>query len=157
MTKNSRKYDYRRYLPHLQPDYRFLSVTFSTRLRWILPEDCRSLVLKHVKYEHHKRATVHAAVVMPDHVHILMTPLRDETTQSFTLAEILHGIKSTSAHSINKLLSRSGRVREEEYFDHALRANETIDATIDYIRMNPVQAGLVNNPEEYRWTWISGE
>src|SRR5256885_16556604 len=153
MTKNIRKYEYRRYLPHLQPDCRFIAVTFATRLRWTLPENCRDLVLKHIQHEHHRRATVHAAVVMPDHVHILMTPLRDTSTQSYTLAEILHGIKSASAHSVNKSLERTGRVWEEEYFDHALRANETIDATIDYIRMNPVRAGLVKSPAENRRTW----
>jgi hypothetical protein len=51
------------------------------------------------------------------------------------------------------LLQRRGPVWESESFDRALRREESIDAKIDYLIRNPVGAGLVRNPLDYRWLW----
>jgi REP element-mobilizing transposase RayT len=59
---------------------------------------------------------------MPDHVHLLLTPLRDLDGNLYSLIEILQGIKSASAHSLNRSLGRSGPVWQEESFDHVLRS-----------------------------------
>src|SRR5437016_11050669 len=44
-----------------------------------------------------------------------------------------------------------GKVWEEESFDRILRREENIGDKLDYILWNPVGAGLVRNPLEYRW------
>ena len=86
------KYRYRRRLPHLQKADAALFVTFCTGGRMILPERARDLVLEHCLREagilamagegarptRAARIRLHAVVVMPDHVHLLLTPLRDE-------------------------------------------------------------------------------
>jgi REP element-mobilizing transposase RayT len=91
---------------------------------------------------------------MPEHVHLLLTPLRDAAGDSFWLADILKAIKGASAHDINTLLGRSGPVWEEESFDHVVRSDESLKEKSEYIRENPVRRGLVRAPEEYRWLWI---
>jgi hypothetical protein len=93
-------------------------------------------------------------VVMPDHVHLLFGPLRDENGWPFLLVDILQCMKSTTAHQINKLLDTSGPVWEEESFDHVLRSEESLQEKCEYIRQNAAVAGLVRRPEEYRWLWI---
>jgi len=46
-----------------------------------------------------------------------------------------------------------GKVWQDESFDRALRNEESIPDKVDYILGNPVGAGLVQNPLDYRWTW----
>jgi len=134
-----------------------------------LPEQARDLVLEHCLREgglqplagEDARATprihLYAAVVMPDHVHLLLSPLRDENGWPWPLVDILQCLKSATAHRINKLLHTSGPVWEEESFDHVLRSHEGLKNKCEYIRQNPVEAGLVQRHEDYRWLWVSPE
>jgi REP element-mobilizing transposase RayT len=167
------KYQYRRRLPHLQKDDAALFVTFCSGGRRVLPELARDLVMEHCLREgglqpfagKGARATpaaaqvprihLHAAVVMPDHVHVLLSPLRDQDGWPFPLIDILQCLKSATAHRINKLLRISGPVWEEESFDHVLRSDESLKEKCEYIRQNPVEAGLVERPEDYRWLWVN--
>ncbi len=66
------------------------------------------------------RIRLHAAVIMPNHIHLLLLPLRDSDGWPFPLVDILRCLKSTTAHRINKFLDHSGPVWEEESFDHVL-------------------------------------
>jgi hypothetical protein len=69
------------------------------------------------------------------------------------IARILQAIKSASAHRINKYLGRKGRVWQDESFDRAVRSVENLRGKIEYIAANPVRAGLVSDPADYRWLW----
>ena len=151
-----RKYEYRRHLPHFQNDYAAIFATFCTHLRWILPEAARHLTLEACIWGNGKRFILHGVVVMPDHVHLVLTPLYGDY-ELLSILEIMHGIKSSSAHQINKLLNRKGQVWQHESFDHVLRREEAIVAKVEYVIENPVRAGLVRSPSEYRWLWVSPE
>jgi len=167
------KYRYRRRLPHLQRADADIFITFCTA-RWQLPEAARDLVLDHCLREGNvARASVartplpancpsprihlHAVVVMPDHLHMLLLPLRDEHGWPYPLVDILQCLKSATAHRINKLLHRSGPVWEEESFDHILRSEEILKQKVEYLRQNPVRRNLVARPEYYRWIWVNPE
>jgi REP element-mobilizing transposase RayT len=154
LTANFRRYEYRRRLPHYQGDERPLFVTFRTSSNFVLSREARTLVLRHCFHDNGKTIALHAAVIMPDHVHLLFTALRDTDGWTFALPEIFRAIKGSSARSINKLAGRSGPVWQDESFDHVLRGNESLRETIDYIRQNPVRRGLVNKPEAYEWLWV---
>jgi len=148
------QYEYRRRLPHYQNASGALFVTFGTFSRFILADAARDLVLRHCLYDHGKRIHVSAAVVMPNHVHLLFWALRDGTGWPFPLVRIMQSLKGSSAHALNKHLGRSGPVWEEESFDHVLRSDESWEQKLEYIRQNPVRAGLVKRPEDYRWLWL---
>jgi REP element-mobilizing transposase RayT len=92
---------------------------------------------------------------MPDHVHLLLTPLRNAEGNLYSLVEIVQGIKSASAHSLNRALGRSGPVWQEESFDHVLRSEESLVEKLEYVRQNAVRRGLVKKPEDYRWLWVA--
>ena len=77
---------------------------------------------------------------MPDHVHMIFTPLVD---------------LEKSEHLINRQLGRTGQVWQEESFDRVLRVSEKLDEKMAYILDNPMRKGLVSSPEEYRWLWIA--
>jgi REP element-mobilizing transposase RayT len=147
------KYEYRRRLPHNQKDERAVFVTFCCSFE-SLPEPVRDIVLRHCLQDQGTKAAIHAVMVMPDHVHLLLAPLRDLDGNLYSLVEILQGIKSASAHSLNRAPGRSGPVWQEESFDHVLRSEESLSEKLEYIRQNPVRRGLVTRPEDYRWLWV---
>lgn len=162
------KYRYRRRLPHLQQEDAVLFITFCTAARRILPDSARDLILDHCLRESgiepqagegarptpRPRIRLYAAVVMPEHVHLLLQPLQDAEGWSFPLVDILQCLKGATAHRINKLLGISGPLWEEESFDHILRSDESLREKCEYIRQNPVRRGLVKDPQDYPWLWI---
>jgi len=150
------KYEYRRRLPHLHKADTPIFVTFRKATKEPFSGAARCLILERCVYGDGTRFHLHAAVVMPEHVHLLMTPLRDAHGDVLALAEILKGIKGASARSVNQLLGHSGPVWQEESFDHVVRSEESLEQKIEYIRQNPVRRGLVKTPKEYPWLWRRG-
>jgi REP element-mobilizing transposase RayT len=150
-----RKYEYRRRLPHLQKHDRPVFVTFRKLLGEPFSPAERDAVLRHCLHDHLRTIHLHVAVVMPTHVHLLLTPLRDRMGWPYSVAFILKQLKGCSARSINKLLGQSGvPVWQDESFDHVLRSEESLAEKMEYIRQNPVRAGLVQSPDDYPWLWV---
>jgi putative DNA methylase len=148
-----RRYNYRRKLPHLQPDNKIFFITFGTSKRWMLPNRARDIVMETCLRGDGHRFELHAFVVMPDHAHLALTPRWDERG-TFSIPEIMQEIKSVSAHRISKETGHVGRVWQEESFDRALRCEEDLSAKVKYMFDNPVRAGLVSTLADYRWIWI---
>ena len=89
----------------------------------------------------------HAWVVMPDHVH-WMFELR-----AAHLPDIARRMKSSSALALNRLAGRRSTVWQPGYFDHAVRAEESMARQALYILGNPVRAGLAGQIGEYPHAW----
>ena len=153
----SRKYQYRRRMPHYQKPGRPIFVTFCKLIRDPFPDAARDLILAHCVHDHGKRIDLHAAVVMPDHVHLLLTPLPDDQGWPHSLPAILKLIKGVSARSVNKLLGSSGAVWQEESFEHTLRNDGSFQEKLEDIRQNPVSRGLAAKPEDYPWLWCRAD
>lgn len=148
-----------RHLPHLQtPDATYF-VTFRCAKGVELPEAARDLVLSSVIHWHGERIDLDAAVVMPDHVHMIFRLMLDSDRQdtSPSLSKVLHSIKSFSANEVNKLLKRKGSLWQDESFDHIIRNGEEWAEKIEYIRQNAVKKGLVERPEAYKWLWARSD
>jgi REP element-mobilizing transposase RayT len=148
-----RHYHYRRRLPHISTDSP-LFVTFCKLAKDPFPPLVRAVILEHCLYDNGKKIDLHAAVVMPEHVHLLFTPLHDPEGWPFSLLQIMKGLKGASARSVNRAMRVLGPVWQEESFDHVLRSNESMQEKIEYIRQNPVRRGLVKKSEDYPWLWI---
>lgn len=129
-------------------------LTFVTNSRRTLPPWARDIVLESCIHGHGTKYNLFVAVVMPDHAHLILTPLTDIKNQRiYPLHEVMRAMKSYSARRINERLGGSGRIWQQESFDHVLRSSESLDAKIAYVLANPVRAGLVSVPEEYPWVW----
>ena len=145
---------YRRNLPHMQRDYTAHFITFCTKFRRVLPEWARDLVLGCCLHDHERRYRLRVAVVMPDHVHVVLTPLIDESRCTIiSLVEIMRSMKGASARRINQKNGKQGAIWQEESFDRVVRSSENLDAKIAYIIENPVRSGLVSDWREYKWIW----
>jgi REP element-mobilizing transposase RayT len=127
-----------------------------THERWELPPRARDIVLQACKHFDGDRLVLHAAVVMPDHVHVIIEFLKDDVGDDFTFEQTIGAIKGFSAHAINKELARKGSVWLDESFDHVARCEESVEQKIEYICQNPVRRGLVRLPSEYRWLYVKG-
>ena len=93
------------------------------------------------------RYRLFAWVVMPNHLHSLMTRF-----ENHELKDIVHSIKSYTAHEANKLLDRDGQFWIEDYFDRYIRDEEHFRQTVQYIEMNPVKARLCEKPSDWRFS-----
>ena len=85
-----------------------------------------------------------AWVIMPNHGHILCTPL-----VGYLLADIMHAIKSFTSSEANKMLKRKGRFWQKEYFDRYIRNVRQFARTFAYIENNPVKARLCEKSEDW--------
>jgi putative DNA methylase len=94
-----------------------------------------------------ERYALHAWVIMPNHVHVVATPLG-----SATLAQIAHSWKSFTATTANRLLGRKGTFWAREYYDRAIRDEVHFANATTYVEMNPVKARLCARPELWRFS-----
>ncbi|HSP35881.1 MAG TPA: transposase [Thermoanaerobaculia bacterium] len=136
-------------LPHLAKPGKTFFVTFCTYNRFVLPPAARFIVLDDCKRLHERVCWFDIVTVMPDHVHFVVTPFDDGVMRL-----IVGQIKGRNSRLINQLFERRGRLWQRESFDHILRNDESRFAKAEYIRNNPVRAGLVKNPDDYPWTWM---
>jgi len=81
---------------------------------------------------------------MPNHVHVLI-----ETITGFALSAIIHSWKSFTATKANRLLGRTGEFWMHEHYDRFIRDEKHLGVIRNYIRNNPVKAGLVKTPQEW--------
>lgn len=129
-------------------------MTFRKGNREPFSPQARDVVLQCCLKGNGSRFPLHATVIMPEHVHLLLTPLRDEDGWPYGLPHILKLIKGASARGVNKLTETSGPVWQEESFDHVTRDDASLEEKLEYIRQNPVRRGLVERPEDYPWLWV---
>lgn len=86
-------------------------------------------------------------VIMPNHVHVLV-----KIIDGYILSDIVHSWKRYSARMINRKLVRTGRLWQREYWDRYIRSEDHLNNAINYIHMNPVKAGFVDNPENWQFS-----
>jgi len=91
------------------------------------------------------RAETLAYVVMPDHIHWLLS-LGD----GVTLSCVVGAMKRHSARRINEVMHHSVRtVWQRGFHDHALRQDESVQDVARYVVANPLRAGLVCRLGDY--------
>ena len=89
---------------------------------------------------------LHAWVIMPNHVHMLVTPCTN-------VSSFLRRLKGYSARQANRVLKRTGQAFwQDESYDHLVRSEQQFRSTERYILSNPVSAGLVHTIEAYPWS-----
>ena len=89
---------------------------------------------------------LHAYVVMPNHVHLLITP-------KVPLPKLTQSLKGITAKRANEVLGRTGQpFWQQETYDHLVRDGLEFNKIRAYIEQNPVKAGLAAETTEYPWS-----
>jgi len=91
-----------------------------------------------------KRCPLKIYCLMPTHLHLLISAGSISVIQWIGLFK-QHSQHLASQHGVERLWQRS-------FFDHCLRSTERAAETIEYIRANPLRAGLVQHPDDWPWT-----
>jgi putative transposase len=98
-----------------------------------------------LNYRSQEKYLLHEFVLMPDHFHVLITPL-------LTLERALQLIKGGFSFRAKKELGFQGEIWEKSFHDRRVRDWGEYAAFRQYIHRNPVKRGLVQIPEEYPYS-----
>ena len=99
-------------------------------------------------YREQMRNILHEFVIMPDHLHLLLTPEAD-----ISLKRALQLIKGGFSYRLRE--AKRGLVWQESFTNHRIRDEHDYERHARYIRMNPVRARLVERPEMYPYSSAS--
>lgn len=105
---------------------------------------------------HHRDGRVYdldAFCIMPNHVHLVYTPLPKADDTYHAMSAIMHSLKRYTARQANLLLRREGSFWQHENYDHVIRDEAEWRRIITYVLNNPVKAGLVQHWEEWPWSY----
>jgi type I restriction enzyme R subunit len=100
-----------------------------------------------------------AYVIMPSHLHWVFRP-REKWVASLEAAEtirtprerIMHSLQRYTGLQCNALLNRKGKFWQPESYDHVVRNEEELQRIVDYVELNPVKRGWVENREQWRFS-----
>jgi putative transposase len=84
---------------------------------------------------------------MPDHWHALIV-----TRHPLTISDVLQDIKRLASLKINKLRKTRGSRWEHQFWDRFVRHSKEFADRLEYMHYNPVRKGLVEHPEQWRWS-----
>ncbi len=85
---------------------------------------------------------------MPNHVHLVIDP----GTNPESLSLLMKRVAGRQTRNVNKLEKRSGSLWEGRFKSSIVSQKEYLAACCRYIELNPLRAGIVANPGEYRWS-----
>ncbi|MEA3209844.1 MAG: putative methylase [Chthoniobacter sp.] len=116
---------------------------------WLRRPEIADLVAGALRHFDGDRYRLSAWVVMPNHVHVVVTPL-----PGITLSSILHSWKAFTAKEANKLLPEKveGEFWQRESYDHWCRDAEEVARCVRYVEGNPVKANLCRDAEAWAWS-----
>ena len=96
---------------------------------------------------HRHGALVHAYVFMTNHVHLLLTPRAQNA-----IASVMQSVGRRYVRYFNDKYERTGTLWEGRYRATLIDTEEYLFTCYRYIELNPVRAGLVAHPRQYRWS-----
>jgi len=93
-----------------------------------------------------RRYDLLAWAIMPDHVHVVLVPIKP-------LADTMRWLKTATANRANTILGRKGLpFWRREYYDRWMRTERELSETITYVEENPVRRGLTGSSADWRWS-----
>lgn len=90
---------------------------------------------------------VHAYVLITNHVHLLLTPEKADSA-----AVLMKHLGQRYVQYVNRVYRRSGTLWEGRFRSCLTQSEDYVLACYRYIELNPVRAGLVRHPRDYRWS-----
>jgi len=147
------KFSKRKVLPHDRPSWIcedaifFITVCCEPREEnQLCHEAVASKLFETVEFRQNRGEWyVHLLLMMPDHVHGLISFPTDKS-----MRKIIQDWKESVAR-------RVGVKWQRDFFDHRLRNDENFVEKADYIRMNPVRKGLVEESDKWPYVWPKNE
>lgn len=109
-----------------------------------------ALVAESLRYFDGSGYDLRCYCLMPNHVHVVVRVLEEAPP----LVRTLQRLKSYTATQANQLLGRTGAFWQAESYDHVVRNGE-LERVLAYVVENPVKAGLVEEWEQWLYTYLA--
>ncbi len=90
---------------------------------------------------------LHAYALMTNHVHLLLTPKK-----AALVPRLIMSVGRRYVQYINRSYKRTGTLWDSRYKSSIIQAESYLLTCMRYIELNPVRAGMVDDPSHYRWT-----
>ncbi len=124
---------------------------------WLKEPEIGVMVSDALRHFDGERYSLHAWVVMPNHVHAVVTP-----HEGHTLSEVLQSWKSFTSHHVQKV-AQASRLQipkgkafwQRESYDHLVRDEADFARVCEYTIQNPVAAGLCGKSEEWPYVGVA--
>jgi putative transposase len=131
----------------------------TTRLgkHYLKDDRVATIVANSIRYHDGDWFDLDAYCIMPNHVHLVLTPRQQTAITDFSLAKIMHNIKRSSSKQANLILGLSGAFWQHESYDHVIRDDAEFERIVRYVLYNPVKADLVEDPTEWQWSYSKTE
>ncbi len=123
--------------------------------RWLADPRVADVVAEALHYRDGKVYELIAFCVMPNHVHLVCTPLSQKDGDYYPLHRILQSLKRHTARQANQILGRQGTFWQAESYDHVVRDGRALERIVEYVVNNPVKAGLIKDGQAWRWTYVN--
>ena len=94
-----------------------------------------------------QQVQIHAYVLMSNHLHLLLTPLQNDS-----LPKMMQAVGRSYVLYFNKRHGRSGTLWEGRYRSALIQTERYFLACMAYIDLNPVRAGMVAQAADYLWS-----
>ncbi len=110
-------------------------------------EDMKAYLNWLKEFSKKKKVEVHAWVLMTNHVHLLCTPQKEEG-----ISQMMQSIGRMYVRYYNYTYQRSGTLWEGRFKSSLVQSEKYLLELYRYIELNPVRAGMVDDPSEYSWS-----
>jgi len=120
---------------------------------WLRDPRIADLVSESLHHRDNQVYDLDAFCFMPNHVHLVYTPLPKADGTYHAMSAIMHSLKRYTARQANLLLGREGSFWQHENYDHVVRDEAEWRRIITYVLNNPVKAGLVQHWKEWPWSY----
>jgi putative transposase len=120
---------------------------------WLRDARIAGLLRDSLQYRNGRVYNLEAFCIMPNHVHLVYTPLPKGDGTYHAVSATLHSLKLYTARRANQLLERQGDFWQHENYDHVVRDEAECVRVINYVINNPVSAGLVDRAQDWEWTF----
>jgi putative transposase len=126
----------------------FITTCTLKRRRILASREVASILTEEWRCAHDRHGwSIGRYVIMPDHVHFFCSA----ELSAKPLPIFLQKWRQWTSKRMARELHFSGNIWQEEFFDHVLRSDESYSQKWDYVRENPVRAGLVARVEDWPW------
>jgi len=124
---------------------------------WLATDSIAEKVKESLHFLDKRMYELFAFCIMPNHVHMIIKPLKENNNKYYSIANIMYTLKRFTANECNKVLERKGQVWHNESYDHFIRNEKDFEYQLYYLINNPVKAKLIDKPDNWKFSWINDE
>lgn len=110
--------------------------------------DCSFYLDNLIEWKAHYNVGVYAYCLMTNHVHLILAP----RTQDDAISRLMRRLSARQGRRANRLEERIGTIWSGRFKSSVIDTDSYLLACLRYVELNPVRAGMVDQPEDYRWS-----